>query len=82
MATIKHGRDTLNDYVAVKEMDFDTLANLVSNVRNELRTYMDCRGVQTDQWLMEMVTNLEKAEKILYKGTFKFEAEKPLLVKK
>lgn len=82
MATIKHGRDTLNDYVAIKEVDFNELANFVGNVRNELWTYMDCRGVQTDQWLMEMVTNLEKAEEILYKDTFKFEAEKPLLVKK
>lgn len=67
MATIKHGRDTLNDYVAIKEVDFNELANLIGYVRNELHTYMDCRGVQTDKWLTEMVTNLEKAEKFCIK---------------
>lgn len=69
----KHGRDTLNDFVAIREENFNKFANMISYVHRELRTYMDCRGVQTDTWLTNLVFALEDAEESLYDETFKFE---------
>lgn len=84
MATIKHGRDTLNDYVAINEENLATALAILENVKHELNLMTDnlCTTEREKLWLGNFCNDLGRARRYLVTDTFKFEAEKPLLVKK
>lgn len=84
MATIKHGRDTLNDHVAINEENLTRALAILENVKHELNLMTDnfCTTEREKLLIGKFCNDLGRARQYLVTDTFKFEAEKSLLVKK